>query len=205
MRAIHSLVAAMVLLLLSVAPGEARRGHTVVSRASDSVVMTETAAGPIRVAAHLADAFKGLIADFVEAGYKPTRVHCWAPVGTHVAHSNHYLGAACDFNQTGWGKTDSFMYTAKASELIHKWHFRNGGAFADWGHVDAVGGTLANYGLVNYASGKSPVRQAAAKSQVRQARHVSKTRSASQTRVKRADVAAAPRHHRHHRHRRATA
>lgn len=99
----------------------------------------DTAAGAIKVADRLADKFKGLIKDFADAGYRMSNVHCWAPVGTHVRHSRHYLGEACDFNQTGWGKTDKFMYTKQAAAIIAKWGFTNGCEFRDCGHVGTDG------------------------------------------------------------------
>jgi hypothetical protein len=93
----------------------------------------QTLAGPITVAAHLAERFRALIADFVSHGYKPRRVGCLAH-GGHVPNSRHYHGAACDFDQGGWGRTTNFMYHAHA--LIKKHGFRDGCSFGDCGHVD---------------------------------------------------------------------
>ena len=92
-----------------------------------------TAAGPITVASHLAGRFQALIADFVAAGYKPRSIGC-AAHGGHVPNSRHYHGAACDFDQRGWGKTTNFMYHAHA--IIAKHGFRDGCSFGDCGHVD---------------------------------------------------------------------
>jgi hypothetical protein len=92
-----------------------------------------TAAGPITVASHLAERFKALIDDFVAAGYKPRHIGCFAS-GGHVPNSRHYAGAACDFDQTGWGQTTRFMYHAQA--IIKKHGFRDGCSFNDCGHVD---------------------------------------------------------------------
>ena len=97
------------------------------------VVAVSTAAGPIMVASHLADRFRAPIADFVAHGYKPRHVGC-AAHGGHVANSRHYHGAACDFDQGGWGKTTNFMYHAHA--IIVKHGFRDGCSFGDCGHVD---------------------------------------------------------------------
>ena len=97
------------------------------------MVRVNTAAGPITVAAHLADRFQALIADFVAAGYKPRHIGCLAH-GGHVPNSRHYSGAACDFDQTGWGETTRFMYHAR--EIIKKHGFRDGCSFNDCGHVD---------------------------------------------------------------------
>jgi hypothetical protein len=97
------------------------------------MVTVPTAAGPITVASHLATRFQALIADFVAAGYKPRRIGCLAH-GGHVPNSRHYSGAACDFDQRGWGLTTSFMYRARA--IIAKHGFRDGCSFNDCGHVD---------------------------------------------------------------------
>jgi hypothetical protein len=100
---------------------------------SGGLVTVATAAGPITVASHLASRFQALIADFVAAGYKPRHVGCFAR-GGHVENSRHYSGAACDFDQRGWGLTTSFMYRARA--IIAKHGFRDGCSFNDCGHVD---------------------------------------------------------------------
>ncbi len=97
------------------------------------MVSVDTAAGRITVASHLAERFKALIADFVAAGYKPRHIGCLAH-GGHVPNSRHYAGAACDFDQRGWGDTVKFMYHATA--IIKKHGFRDGCSFNDCGHVD---------------------------------------------------------------------
>ena len=113
----------------------ARRPHETGAPVSHGggLITVVTAAGPITVAAHLASRFQALIADFVAAGYKPRRVGCFAH-GGHVPNSRHYAGAACDFDQRGWGLTTSFMYHARA--IIAKHGFRDGCSFNDCGHVD---------------------------------------------------------------------
>ncbi len=97
------------------------------------LVTVSTAAGPITVASHLAGRFQALIADFVAAGYKPHSIGC-AAHGGHVPNSRHYQGAACDFDQRGWGKTTGFMHQAHA--IIARHGFRDGCSFGDCGHVD---------------------------------------------------------------------
>ena len=97
------------------------------------VVTVSTAAGPIMVASHLADRFRALIADFVAHGYTPRHIGC-AAHGGHVQNSRHYHGAACDFDQGGWGKTAGFMH--HAHEIIARHGFRDGCSFGDCGHVD---------------------------------------------------------------------
>jgi hypothetical protein len=113
----------------------ARRPHEAGAPISHGggIVTVATAAGPITVAAHLASRFQALIADFVAAGYKPRHIGCFAH-GGHVPNSRHYEGAACDFDQRGWGLTNSFMYRARA--IIAKHGFRDGCSFNDCGHVD---------------------------------------------------------------------
>ena len=98
-----------------------------------------TAAGiPIVVASHLAQQFESLVADFVAAGYRPRAIHCYAH-GGHVTHSRHYAGAACDFDQRGWGRTAPFMYSARAHAIIIAHGLRDGREFHDQGHVDDGG------------------------------------------------------------------
>jgi hypothetical protein len=119
-----------------------RTKHERVSRASltssdGGIITVPTAAGiPIRVASKLADQFRGFIQDLIDEGYKPKQIGCWAPVGTHVWNSNHYHGGACDFDQTGWNRTDPKMYHVGA--LASKWGLRDGCSFRrpDCGHID---------------------------------------------------------------------
>lgn len=99
------------------------------------LVTVQTAVGSITVANHLSTRFKALISDFIAHGYRPRHVGCFAS-GGHVPNSRHYAGAACDFDQTGWGKTASFMYGSDAHALIVKHGFRDGCSFSDCGHVD---------------------------------------------------------------------
>jgi hypothetical protein len=118
-----------------------------------SLVTIQTAAGiPITVAASLASRFQSLVADFVSAGYRPRHIGCFAS-GGHVRNSRHYSGAACDFDQRGWGKTVAFMYTARAHEIIAAHGFRDGRDFADQGHVDdgvSLGGGHRHYAAVHH-------------------------------------------------------
>jgi hypothetical protein len=51
-----------------------------------------------------------------------------------VAHSRHYAGAACDIDQSGWGRTAGPMYHISA--LAAQYGLRDGCAFHDCGHVD---------------------------------------------------------------------
>ena len=63
---------------------------------------------------------------------------CWAPRGTHVPGSNHYIGAACDI-QTGWNRGPQFVY--HISNIIREAGLYDGCAFRDCGHIEAVRGT----------------------------------------------------------------
>jgi hypothetical protein len=87
----------------------------------------------ITVASHLAPRWKALIDDFVAAGYRPRSIGCFTTSG-HVPNSRHYAGAACDFDQRGWGLTVPFMY--RAHKIIVKHGFRDGCDFSDCGHID---------------------------------------------------------------------
>lgn len=112
--------------------------HSVLPPPFGGIVKVGTAAGPIYVAQSLAGNFKALIDDFAAAGYIPRNIGCYAATG-HVPGSWHHVGAACDFNQHGWGLTDPFMYTAIADSLIRKHGFTNGCQFHDCGHVGIDG------------------------------------------------------------------
>jgi hypothetical protein len=63
---------------------------------------------------------------------------CWAPRGTHVAGSNHYIGAACDI-QTGWNRGPEFVY--HMNNIVKQAGLYNGCSFHDCGHVEAIRGT----------------------------------------------------------------
>jgi hypothetical protein len=75
-----------------------------------------------------------------ERGYKvPANItKCWAPHGTHVPGSNHYIGAACDI-QTGWNRGPEFVY--HINDIVTQAGLFNGCSFRDCGHVEAVRGT----------------------------------------------------------------
>ena len=59
---------------------------------------------------------------------------CWAPHGTHVAGSNHYIGAACDI-QTGWNRGPEFVY--HMNDIVKQ----PSRCTFPLGHVEAVRGT----------------------------------------------------------------
>jgi len=116
------------------------------------IVTVPTAAGiSITVAASLASRFEALVADFVAAGYHPRHIGCFAH-GGHVRNSRHYAGAACDFDQRGWGRTVAFMYTQQAHQIIVAHGFRDGRDFRDQGHVDDGVSIGIRYARHRYAS-----------------------------------------------------
>ena len=82
-----------------------RKPHHVVDANGNSIMVTVQTAYGFNITVHPAYAskFQKFFALLKERGYKvPANItKCWAPHGTHVAGSNHYIGAACDI-QTGW-------------------------------------------------------------------------------------------------------
>jgi len=101
------------------------------------LVTVRTAAGPITVASDVAHRFVSLIDDLVARGFHG-RVHCYSTSHSHVKHSQHFSGRACDFAQRGWNKTVHPMYSSTA--LIQAHSLRDGCTFhsrKDCGHVDA--------------------------------------------------------------------
>lgn len=112
-----------------------RRKHIHVGNPAGLVTVPTAAGISITVAQKLAPQFQGFVADLVQMGYTPKHIGCYAS-GGHVANSNHYHGGACDFDQTGWGRTAAPMY--HISGIATKWGLRDGCSFrhADCGHVD---------------------------------------------------------------------
>jgi hypothetical protein len=98
------------------------------------LVTVATAAGiDITVSQTMAPKMQAFIADLMETGYRPKKIHCFAR-GGHVHGSRHYSGNACDFDQRGWGKTATMMYHVSVLAQLHG--LRDGGSFRDWGHID---------------------------------------------------------------------
>ena len=105
------------------------------------MVTVQTAYGfNITVHPAYASKFQKFFALLKERGYKvPANItKCWAPHGTHVAGSNHYIGAACDI-QTGWNRGPQFVY--HMNDIVKQAGLYNGCTFHDCGHVEAVRGT----------------------------------------------------------------
>jgi hypothetical protein len=104
------------------------------------LVTVQTAYG-FNITVHPAYASKFLkfFALLKERGYKvPANITgCWAPRGTHVAGSNHYIGAACDI-QTGWNRGPAFIY--HMDDIVKQAGLYSGCMFRDCGHVEAVRG-----------------------------------------------------------------
>lgn len=97
-------------------------------------VVRQTAVGPVAVSGRNADRLVGAINALWAAGFRGP-VNCAAPVGTHVRHSLHYTGDACDMAQTGWGRSTSrLMYHAGA--ILARFGLRDGCSFRDCGHID---------------------------------------------------------------------
>jgi hypothetical protein len=97
------------------------------------LITVDSAAGPITVAPSFAEPIKGFIADAVARGFKG-RVHCFSLSKSHVRHSLHFSGNACDFAQCGWGCTVMMMHHVR--DLVAKWGLRDGCSFGDCGHID---------------------------------------------------------------------
>ena len=98
------------------------------------LVTVPTAAGiSITVNPSFAQKIVPFIAELVASGYRPRHIGCFAR-GGHVRNSRHYAGAACDLDQTGWGRTASRMYHVGA--LAAKYGLRDGATFGDAGHID---------------------------------------------------------------------
>jgi hypothetical protein len=106
-----------------------------------AMVTVQTAYGfNITVHPAYASKFQRFFALLKERGYHvPVSItKCWAPRGTHVAGSNHYIGAACDI-QTGWNRGPKFVY--HMSDIVKQSGLYDGCSFHDCGHVEAIRGT----------------------------------------------------------------
>ena len=120
---------------------ERKPDHVVDANGNSMLVTVQTAYG-FNITVHPAYASKFLkfFALLKERGYKvPANItRCWAPRGTHVPGSNHYIGAACDI-QTGWNRGPEFVY--HMNDIVEQAGLFNGCSFRDCGHVEAVRGT----------------------------------------------------------------
>jgi hypothetical protein len=120
----------------------ARKSRRAVDANGNSVMVTVQTAYGFNITVHPAYAskFQKFFALLKEHGYKvPANItKCWAPYGTRVAGSNHYIGAACDI-QTGWNRGPDFVY--HMNDIIKQAGLYNGCTFRDCGHVEAVRGT----------------------------------------------------------------
>ena len=120
---------------------ERKPHHAVDANGNSLMVKVQTAYGfNIMVHPAYASKFQKFFALLKEHGYKvPANItKCWAPHGTHVAGSNHYIGAACDI-QTGWNRGPDFVY--HMNDIVIQAGLYNGCTFRDCGHVEAVRGT----------------------------------------------------------------
>jgi hypothetical protein len=124
-----------------VGTSERKPRHAVDANGNSLMVTVQTAYGfNITVHPAYASKFQKFFALLKEHGYKvPANItKCWAPHGTHVAGSNHYIGAACDI-QTGWNRGPQFVY--HMNDIVEQAGLFNGCSFHDCGHVEAVRGT----------------------------------------------------------------
>ena len=119
-----------------------RRAHRAIDANGNITMVTVKTAYGFTITVHPAYAgkFQKFFALLREQGYKvPGSItRCWAPHGTHIAGSNHYIGAACDI-QTGWNRGPAFVY--HMHDLVRQAGLYDGCAFHDCGHVEAVRGT----------------------------------------------------------------
>ena len=110
-----------------------RKPHRVVDANGNSTMVTVQTAYGFNITVHPAYASKFLkfFALLREHGYKvPANItRCWAPRGTHVAGSNHYIGAACDI-QTGWNRGPEFVY--RMGDIV-----KQAGLYNGWRKPDA--------------------------------------------------------------------
>jgi hypothetical protein len=121
--------------------------HTAPHGYPSDMITVPTAAGiSITVNPSFAQKIVPFIAELVAEGYKPRHIGCFAS-GGHVPNSRHYAGAACDFDQTGWGRTSSKMYHVTA--LASKYGLRDGKSFGDSGHIDD-GAPVSSYASRSY-------------------------------------------------------
>lgn len=101
-----------------------------------AIVTVGTAAGiKIHVAPSFARPIEGFIADLKARGYVPKHIGCYSWGKSHVRHSLHHSGQACDFDQCGWGCAPRIMH--HVADLARKWGLRDGCSFGDCGHIDS--------------------------------------------------------------------
>jgi hypothetical protein len=120
---------------------ERKPQHAVDANGNSVMVTVQTAYGfNITVHPAYASKFQKFFALLKERGYNvPANItKCWAPHGTHVPGSNHYIGAACDI-QTGWNRGPGFVY--HMNDIVKQAGLYDGCTFRDCGHVEAVRGT----------------------------------------------------------------
>jgi hypothetical protein len=120
---------------------ERRPRRAIDANGNRTMVTVQTAFGfNITVHPAYAGKFQKFFALLKERGFKvPANItKCWAAPGTHVAGSNHYIGAACDI-QTGWNRGPKFVY--HMSDIVKQAGLYDGCSFHDCGHVEAIRGT----------------------------------------------------------------
>jgi hypothetical protein len=119
-----------------------RARHRAIDGNGNTVMVKVRTAYGFNITVHPAYAtkFQKFFALLKDRGYRVPAVitKCWAPSGTHVAGSNHYIGAACDI-QTGWNRGPAFVYQMK--DVVKQAGLFDGCEFHDCGHVEAIRGT----------------------------------------------------------------
>lgn len=118
-----------------------RKARHLDANGNGTMVTVQTVYGfNITVHPAYASKFQRFFALLKDHGYHvPANItKCWAPRGTHVPGSNHYIGAACDI-QTGWNRGPRFVY--HISDIIREAGLYDGCSFHDCGHIEAVRGT----------------------------------------------------------------
>ena len=96
-------------------------------------VLRDTLAGTVAVSRANGERLVSAINALWRAGFRGP-VHCAAPYGTHVRHSLHHTGDACDMAQTGRNRTTArIMYHASA--ILARFGVNDGCSFRDCGHI----------------------------------------------------------------------
>ena len=112
----------------------AHHGHGAGVIDRSSLIERECGGHAITVSLKVADQMCAFIEDVVERGFEG-QIHCFSTARSHVTHSLHKWGGACDFAQRGWGRTVKPMY--EVGDLASKHGLRDGCTFTDCGHIDA--------------------------------------------------------------------
>jgi len=108
-------------------------------------IIRTTFAGAVSVSVANADRLVAVINELYQVGYRGP-VDCASNARSHVRHSKHFTGDACDFDQCGWGCAPSIMHTALARRIIEAHGLTDGCDFGDCGHVGTDGQGTHHHG-----------------------------------------------------------